>query len=205
MPSKFITIEGIEGAGKSSAMRFIESYLQERNIDFVSTREPGGTRIAESIRQILLAPDDEIITPETELLLMFASRSQHVANVIFPALKAGRWVISDRYTDASFAYQGGGRGMPIEFITQLEYSVTKNTQPDLTLLLDVSPEIGLARAKNRGPQDRIEQEKQDFFTRVRDVYLQRARQFPQRIHVVDASQEEVIVCAEIKKQLEKFL
>ncbi|MDX1901941.1 MAG: dTMP kinase [Gammaproteobacteria bacterium] len=205
MVGKFITIEGIEGAGKSSAMRFIESYLQESKINFVSTREPGGTPAAEAIRQILLAPNDEAITSETELLLMFASRSQHVTHVILPALKAGRWVVSDRFTDASYAYQGGGRRLSIEQITQLEHWVTNNTQPDLTILLDVSPEIGLARAKHRGPHDRIEQEKQDFFARVRAVYLARAKQFPQRIHVIDASQSEEKVRAEIKTQLDCFL
>ncbi len=202
--SKFITIEGTEGVGKTTAVRIIQDYLTEHHQEFVSTREPGGTAIAEQIRTILLTPHDEKIIPTTELLLMFASRAQHVANVIVPALQANKWVISDRFVDASYAYQGGGRRIDLSKIALLDQWTVGDAQPDLTILLDASPEIGLARAKNRGPHDRIEQEKIDFFERVRAVYLKRAEQFPERFRVVDATQSLESIEQEIKSCLDKM-
>ncbi len=204
--NKFITIEGIEGVGKSTAMKFIQEYFQQHQQECLLTREPGGTPVAEKIRQILLTPTtEEIITSETELLLMFASRAQHIANVIEPALQAGKWVISDRFVDASYAYQGGGRKIPLAQIESLDAWVVRNVRPQVTILLDCPPEIGLARAKHRGQQDRIEQEKVDFFTRVREVYLSCAKKFPERFCLIDASQPLSVVQAELKNILDQLL
>lgn len=203
---KFLTIEGIEGVGKSTAVKHIQNYLADAKQPFLVTREPGGTVIAEQIRKVLLTPNpDENMVPVTELLLMFASRAQHVANLIAPALLAGKWVVSDRYVDASYAYQGYGRGFDITQIETLEKWVVEGVQPDMTILLDAPPKLGLARAKHRGPQDRIEQEKVDFFERVREGYLVRARQFPERFQIIDASQSLIAVHAEIKIVLQKLL
>ncbi|MDR3478777.1 MAG: dTMP kinase [Gammaproteobacteria bacterium] len=204
-PGIFLTIEGVEGVGKSTAVKFIQKYLAERAQDFIVTREPGGTGIAEQIRQILLTPNpEEVLAPEAELLLMFAARAQHVVNKIEPALQAGMWVISDRFADASYAYQGMGRGLNLSQIAALEKWVVK-TYPKATILLDAPPSIGLTRAKNRGPQDRIEQEKLDFFERVREGYLQRAANDSKRFFVIDATQPLVEVHAEIKTLLDKLL
>lgn len=203
---KFITIEGIEGAGKTTAMRHIMDFLATYPLEIINTREPGGTPIAEAIRQVLLMPrTDEKMTPETELLLMFAARSQHLAEIILPALMANCWVVSDRFVDASYAYQGGGRQISLENIAWLDQWITHSLQPDLTFLLDVSPEIGLARAKNRGSHDRIEQEKHDFFSRVRANYLTRAKQFPDRIIVIDATLSEASVQTLIQQHLKDFM
>lgn len=199
--NKFITIEGIEGVGKTTAVKVVQDYLTEQHQEFVLTREPGGTVIAEQIRKILLAPQDEEVTPVAELLLMFACRAQHMANVIMPALNADKWVVSDRFVDASYAYQGGGRKMDMKKIEMLDQWTVGNIQPHLTILLDAPPEIGLTRAKNRGAHDRIEQEKIDFFDRVREVYLTRAEKFPERFFVIDASQTIENVQAELKKKL----
>jgi dTMP kinase len=200
----FITIEGIEGVGKSTAVKFIEKYFLDQSTPIMVTREPGGTSIAEQIRKVLLTPHvDEIMLAETELLLMFASRAQHIATVIVPALADGKCVISDRFNDASFAYQGGGRGIDLAHIQMLDEWIVKR-HPDLTILLDASPEMGLMRAKNRGPQDRIEQEKTAFFDKVRAIYLERAKQDTKRFRIIDASQSIEVVQQQIKAILDQF-
>jgi dTMP kinase len=200
----FLTIEGIEGVGKSTAVNFIANYLKEKNKNVLLTREPGGTLVAENIRKILLTPSTETILPETELLLMFASRIQHIAHVVKPALQSGKWVVSDRFTDASFAYQGGGRKIDVAHIDMLEKWLVTDLQPNVTILLDASPEIGLQRAKHRGPQDRIEMEKLEFFERVRAAYLTRAKKDPARFRVIDASQPLDKVQADILKVVDVY-
>jgi dTMP kinase len=202
----FLTIEGIEGVGKSTAVKFIQSYLGQAQQDFVVTREPGGTVIAEQIRQVLLKPNpDETMVPETELLLMFASRAQHIASVIKPGLDAGKWVVSDRFVDASFAYQGGGRGFDLAQIQILAKWVVGDLMPNATILLDAPPSVGMARAKRRGSQDRIEQEKIDFFERVRATYLSLAKKDAARFHVIDAAQPLAKVQENIKKVLDTLI
>jgi dTMP kinase len=184
---KFITFEGIEGAGKSTALNFIQEYLQQHKIDTIVTREPGGTEIAEKIRQVVLAHYTEEMASDTELLLFFAARAQHIAKVIKPALQAGKIVLCDRFTDASFAYQCGGRGIDAQRVAALEAWVHADLQPDLTILMDVSIEIGIQRATKRGELDRIEIEKQQFFTRVKEHYALRAQKYSQRFRMIDAS------------------
>jgi len=204
---KFISIEGSEGAGKSTALQFIQQYLAQAQIEAVVTREPGGTAVAEDIRQVLLhAPHTETMLAETELLLMFAGRAQHLQHCILPALQKGLWVISDRYVDASYAYQGGGRGMDKANIQWLEQWIVASHIPDLTLLLDIDAQLGLSRAEKRGAQkDRIEQEKIDFFVRVREAYLERAKRYPKRIKIIDADQSLPDVQAAIKHELDLFI
>ncbi len=184
----FITVEGIEGAGKSTAVKFIHQYLLDAQIPHKITREPGGTEIAEEIRQVLLKHYQEVMAADTELLLMFASRAQHLASVILPALHQGQWVICDRFTDASYAYQGGGRGIDSQRIAQIESWVQADLRPDYVFLFDVPAEIGLRRIKGRNQEDRIEQEQVQFFDRVRQIYLSRAQQSPDRYQLIDASQ-----------------
>jgi dTMP kinase len=196
---KFITVEGIEGAGKSSMIQFIAEYLQERQVDFVLTREPGGTEIAEHIRQVLLDYYEEKMAEDTELMLMFAARAQHLHHVIRPALKANKIVICDRFTDTSFAYQGGGRGIDADRIAALETWVQRGLDPDLTILLDVPADIGMERALKRSAPDRIEQEQLHFFERARDAYLARAQSFKDRFRVVDATNDFKVVVAKVKK------
>lgn len=188
MKNFFITLEGCEGVGKSTALSFIEAHLEHLQIDFILTREPGGTAVGEAIRNILLHHEDEVILPVTELLLMFAARAQHVAHVIKPALHKGKTVVSDRFTDSSVAYQGGGRHISQEYLQTLADWVQKDLQPDLTLLLDAPISLGLSRINARGGLDRIEQEKTAFFERVRHAYLELAKQFPSRFVVIDATQ-----------------
>ena len=184
----FITVEGIEGAGKSTAIQFVHSLLLQAQIPHEITREPGGTEIAEKIREVLLQHYQEFMLADTELLLMFASRAQHLGQLIQPALAQGKWVLCDRFTDASFAYQGGGRGIAWERIEQLESWVQRSLRPDYILLLDVTAEIGLERIQKRSAQDRIEKERVQFFERVRDAYLARAQKDPLRYKIIDAGQ-----------------
>lgn len=184
---KLISIEGGEGAGKTTVFNAIRQFLGDAGVTVIGTREPGGTAVGERIREVLLSPDHRIV-PEAELLLMFASRAQLVEELIRPALAQGQYVLTDRFTDASFAYQGGGRGLPVAHIEALERDFV-GIRPDLTLLLDLGVEQGMARAQARGQAlDRIEQERTEFFQRVRETYRQRAEQEPQRIVIIDASQ-----------------
>lgn len=188
MTGLFITLEGPEGAGKSTNREYLAQRLIERGIEVQLTREPGGTPLAERIRELLLAPSDETMAVDTELLLMFAARAQHIAEVIRPALARGAVVLCDRFTDATYAYQGGGRGLPMERIAQLERFVQGDLRPDLTLVFDLPVEIGLSRAAARGRLDRFEQEGRAFFEAVRSTYLARANADPGRYHILDAAQ-----------------
>lgn len=186
---KFITLEGGEGVGKTTNVPFIKAYLQAQNIPVIVTREPGGTPLAEQIRQLLLQKHEESLTSHAELLLMFAARSQHLNHVIKPALAQGTWVLCDRFTDATYAYQGGGRGTALDAIRWLENFVQEDLRPDLTLLLDLPVETGMARAKSRAGQlDRFESEHLYFFNQVRQVYLHLAENYPNRIKVIKADQ-----------------
>jgi dTMP kinase len=192
MPSRgrFITLEGGEGVGKTTNLDWVADWLTARGIEVLRTREPGGTPRAEGIRELLLDPrQDEPLDADAELLLVFAARAQHLARVIRPALERGIWVLCDRFTDATFAYQGGGRGLSAERIAQLERFVQQGLQPDLTLLLDMPMRAAQQRVDSRGEQrDRFEQEKDAFFEAVRRAYLARAAQAPERIVVIDAGQ-----------------
>lgn len=185
---KFITVEGIEGVGKSTIVEFLQQQFAEANIDYVATREPGGTEIAENIRTALLTTYSEPMEIETELLLMFACRVQNIEHIIKPALARGQWVLSDRFTDASFAYQGGGRGIDKERIQALEHWLQGELQPDITLLLDAPIDIALARMHKRGAKDRIEREGEAFFERVREAYLARAAKHPERYRIINTDQ-----------------
>ncbi|MGE0486569.1 MAG: dTMP kinase [Gammaproteobacteria bacterium] len=186
-PARFITLEGIEGVGKTTAVSHVVSQLRGCGREVVATREPGGTGLGERIRSLLLDPAVTDMQPVTELLLMFAARAQHLGEVIEPALARGQWVVCDRFTDATYAYQGGGRGLDATLIRQAEAMVHPSRQPDLTLLLDAPTTIALGRAQARGAADRFERERVDFFERVRDSYLERAQRYPQRFAVIDAS------------------
>ncbi len=189
----FITLEGIEGAGKSSHMQFIAEKLQQAGKDVLLTREPGGTGLGEGIRELLLKKNKQAMFAETELLLMFAARAQHVQQVILPAITEGKMVICDRFTDSSYAYQGGGRGISIEKIRQLEAwlfsGVLSGFKPDLTLLLDLSVKTGLSRAKDRGEADRFEIETVTFFQSARDTFLKIAKDEPDRVKIINAEQK----------------
>jgi dTMP kinase len=187
MKGKFITVEGIEGVGKTTNINFIRQQLEAAGRDVVLTREPGGTPLGEAIRGLLLNPEYTGMDSTCELQLMFAARAEHLAKVVWPALEKGQWVLCDRFTDATYAYQGGGRGIDIGVIARLEQLVQGDFRPDLTLLLDVPVAVGLARASKRGTLDRFEQEKVEFFERVRNAYLDMAQRSPDRYRVVDAS------------------
>lgn len=202
--TRFITIEGGEGAGKSTAQRFIAERLAERGITSVQTREPGGTPLAEAIRQTLLSVDGEAPVEMAELLLVFAARAQHLAKVIEPALARGDWVLSDRFTDATYAYQGAARGLSVEVISHLEQLVQSGRQPDKVLILDLPPAIGMARARSRGELDRFERENHDFYERVRAGYLQRAVAMPERYSVIDAGQELQAVQSAMAAEIERW-
>ena len=201
MIGRFITIEGGEGAGKSTAQTYLAEKLTAQGISVLQTREPGGTPLAEAIRRNLLSLDEEAPVEMAELLLVFAARAQHLSKVIEPALNQGRWVLCDRFTDATYAYQGAGRGLSAKHIGKLEALVQGDRRPDTVILLDMPPEIGLARARARGALDRFEQEKHAFFERVRQGYLGRAAEFPNRYVIVDAAQE----LSRVQKSLEAVM
>ncbi|VAW46109.1 Thymidylate kinase [hydrothermal vent metagenome] len=210
MLGQFITLEGTEGGGKSTNLRFIESFLQDQGIEVLVTREPGGTEIGEAIRAILLNKEFSAMGDDVELLLMFAARAQHIQEKIKPALAAGKWVISDRFTDASYAYQGGARGLDMARIAQIEQWVQQGFQPDLTFIFDLPIQEGMARVRARSAQtgqeiDRFEQEKHAFFEKVRITYLARAQQTPKRYEVLDASQPLSMVQQHIQIRLQGLL
>ncbi len=202
---RFVTLEGAEGAGKSTTLKHAAAVLVEAGLDVDVTREPGGTQRAESIRRILLERGEEPMTDLAELLLMFAGRSLHLENRIRPALASGRWVLCDRFTDATWAYQGGGRGLSGEWIGQLEGWTQDGLQPDLTLLLDLDPEVGLARIRGRGEPDRFEVERLAFFHRVRETYLRRATADPDRFRIIDASGTPESVRAEVSNHINEYI
>ena len=203
---KFISIEGQDGAGKTTNIEFICSELADKNIKHITTREPGGTALGESVREILLARSELDISPMSELLLMFAARAQHLASVIEPALSQGVWVVCDRFTDASFAYQGGGHGINSSIIQDIATMVQQGRQPDLTFLLDVDTATGESRVNNRNEaKDRYEKQKIDFKQRVRDVYLQLAKNEPKRIKLINASESIESVQQQINSELTVFI
>ncbi|MDH4554197.1 dTMP kinase [Pseudomonas sp. BN417] len=201
MSGLFITLEGPEGAGKSTNREYLAQRLRGQGIEVLLTREPGGTPLAERIRELLLAPSDEAMAVDTELLLVFAARAQHLEAVIKPALARGAVVLCDRFTDATYAYQGGGRGLPEERIALLERFVQGDLRPDLTLVFDLPVEIGLSRAAARGRLDRFEQEQRSFFEAVRQTYLRRAQSAPERYRVIDAS----VPLADVQGSLDRLL
>ncbi|MDG2141040.1 MAG: dTMP kinase [Gammaproteobacteria bacterium] len=206
MLGKFITIEGIEGVGKSTNIESIRTFLTQNGIKSIVTREPGGTSLAESIRGLLLKVEDENPVELCELLLIFASRAQHIKKVIEPALKEGIWVLCDRFTDATYAYQGGGRGLRSSIISELESLVQGSLRPDLTIILDLDVRIGLSRARNRGALDRFEKEQLDFFERVRTTYLSIAGNATDRCVVIDADNKREVISKQIHDLLtEKFV
>ncbi len=201
MSGLFITLEGPEGAGKSTNREYLAEHLRAKGVDVVLTREPGGTPLAERIRELLLAPSEELMDADTELLLVFAARAQHLAQVIRPALARGAVVLCDRFTDATYAYQGGGRGLSVSRIATLEQFVQGALRPDLTLVFDLPVEIGLSRAAARGRLDRFEQEGQAFFEAVRQAYLARAKAAPEQYTLIDASQS----LAQVQQSLDALL
>ncbi|MFM9913515.1 MAG: dTMP kinase [Methylophilaceae bacterium] len=196
MVGKFITLEGVDGAGKSTHIPLIADLLRAKGVEVVLTREPGGTGLGERLRELLL---HQAMSAETETLLMFAARCEHIVQVIQPALERGTWVLSDRFTDASFAYQHGGRGVAADKIRVLETLVQGALQPDLTLLFDLPVEISCQRLAGARDPDRFEQETSAFFQRIRDAYLQRAAEFPQRFCVIDANKSIAEIQVELKK------
>ncbi|MEE4202125.1 MAG: dTMP kinase [Halieaceae bacterium] len=202
---KFITIEGGEGVGKTTNREFVADWLRARGYKLRITREPGGTQIGEQLRELLLRDQSPAPAEMTELLLIFAARAQHIAEVIAPALAAGEWVLCDRFTDATFAYQGAGRELSTRSIEHLEQLVQGDLRPDLTLLLDLDPRVGMQRALERGEPDRFEQEDVAFFDRVRQGYLTRAAKAPERYRVIDASLALPDVARQLQRELEVFV
>ncbi|MET0047707.1 MAG: dTMP kinase [Sedimenticola sp.] len=202
---KFITVEGGEGAGKSTNLDYIQKLLTDAGHEVVFTREPGGTGLGEEVRELLLGHKHTGMSEDTELLLMFAARAEHLAGKIVPAIEEGKWVLCDRFTDASYAYQGGGRGIDWQHIAELEKWVQGDLRPDLTLLLDLPVEQGLKRAGERSEPDRFEVEAQHFFERVRTAYLRIAEEQPGRVKVIDASLELEQVQSRIRTAIEEFL
>lgn len=206
MKGRFIVLEGGEGAGKSSNLDYLQRLLEDRCLRVLRTREPGGTTLGEAVRGLLLDPAFTGMEVKAELLLMFAARAQHVTQIIRPALEAGVWVLSDRFTSSTYAYQGGGRGLPWQAIAWLESFVQGDLRPDLTLLLDTPVEVGLARMRGRGePEDRIEREGRPFFERVRAAFLAQAEAAPDRFVVIDASQPLDEVQAALQRALQPLL
>lgn len=198
---QFIVFEGGEGAGKSTQIEAAAVLLEKHQIPFVHTREPGGTDVAEAIREVLLDKRLPAMHMDTELLLMFAARAEHLQKVILPALENGHWVLCDRFTDASYAYQGYGRGVALERLATLETWVQQRLQPDLVMILDIDVRLGLERVAKRGSKDRFEEERLEFFEKVRRGYLERAEKIPSRYAVLDASQEQAQVSADVEKVL----
>ncbi|MCF6194605.1 MAG: dTMP kinase [Kangiellaceae bacterium] len=203
--SRFISLEGSEGVGKTTSLKFVQSFVEALGHKVLITREPGGTPMAEEIRNILLSEREETVEVDTELLLMFAARTQHVNQVIKPALEQGKWVICDRFVDASYAYQGGGRGIEFFRLQQLEKWCLGDFSPDVTLLLDMSSSEGIERTRKRGKADRFEIEKMSFYEKIRNAYLERAKMEPDRIHIINAAPSTEVVQAEIKSVLEQYL
>ncbi len=203
-PGRFITLEGIEGVGKSTNLEFVGDYLRQRGCRVVVTREPGGTPIGERIRELLLDPASSL-PAMSELLLMFAARAAHLEQVVRPALASGQWVVCDRFTDATYAYQGGGRGVPAQKIEWLEQIVQGELRPDLTLLLDAAPQVARERQTGRGTPDRFEREAETFFARVRTAYLMRARQEPGRVRIIAAERPLAEVQADLVRALDQIL
>jgi len=201
---RFITLEGIEGVGKSTNLEFVAGYLSQRGRRAIVTREPGGTPLGERIRELLLDPASQLPVM-SELLLMFAARAAHLEQVVRPALASGQWVVCDRFTDATYAYQGGGRGVPAQKIQWLEQIVQGELRPDLTFLLDAVPQVARQRQRGRGKPDRFEREAETFFARVRTAYLMRARQEPGRFRVIAAQRSLGEVQADLRTALDEFL
>lgn len=206
MSGLFVTFEGVEGVGKSTQLAHARAFLERAGVDMVVTREPGGTPFAEAVRELLLAPREERVAIDAELLLMFAARAAHLEELVRPALAAGKWVICDRFTDATYAYQGGGRGISLDRIGVLENFVQQGFRPDATLLLDAPVNVGLGRAGRRaGDADRFEREDLAFFERVRNVYLARAAAEPDRFIVIDAARPVDEVGADVEKALARLM
>jgi len=201
---KFITLEGIEGVGKTSNLRFIQELLEAAGHSCVVTREPGGTSLGEALRNILLSHSDENMSADAELLMMFAARAEHLSKVIRPALANDQTVLCDRFTEATYAYQGGGRQLDVDKISALEEWVQGDLRPDLTLILDAPVEVGRARAGSRSDPDRIEKEQDDFFQRVRNAYIEMAKHYPHRICLIDASVELKAVQQQIREKLIEY-
>jgi len=205
MQGLFVTLEGSEGAGKSTNLDYIHVYLEKEGHEVVRTREPGGTVLSEHVREILLSHDYEGMDSDTELLLVFAARAEHLKKVIVPALEAGKTVLCDRFTDATYAYQGAGRGIPGDRIAALENWVQGQLRPDLTFFLDVPVDVGMKRAGDRSAPDRFEKEQLDFFERIRQGYLQQAENAPGRYRIIDASVGLEQVQAQIRAVLADYL
>ena len=205
MTGKFITVEGIEGAGKTTCMQVVTEVIEHQGINAIHTREPGGTDLGEDLRSLLLGHKHTGMSDDAELLMMFAARAEHIAQKIQPALDDGKWVLCDRFTDATYAYQGYGRGIPLEKISGLENWVQGKLRPDLTLLMDLPVEVGMERAGKRSAPDRFESEAWDFFERIRQGYLSIAAEQPSRVKVIDASQDLPDVQAQVKTAIEAFV
>ena len=205
MTGKFITVEGIEGAGKTTCMQVVTEVIEHQGINAIHTREPGGTDLGEDLRSLLLGHKHTGMSDDAELLMMFAARAEHIAQKIQPALDDGKWVLCDRFTDATYAYQGYGRGIPLEKIAGLENWVQGELRPDLTLLMDLPVEVGMERAGKRSAPDRFESEAWDFFDRIRQGYLSIAAEQPSRVKVIDASQDLPDVQAQVRVAIEDFV